>query len=366
MGWWGRLEDDEEGIVHKEDSQDIKGSVKTDSQGRPFRLVIVEPILVLFFVSVMGGHPLISQYLYSIMAEKYNLTTSGGHANHDNGSCDRVDTNSSVFDAQQAAQAEAAHWNLYLSMCVMIPNIIVSFILGPFSDVNGRKLAMILPIVGTTMNYILIIMGILLDQRLPFLLLGGLVEGASGGIITILVACNAYIADMTSHDKRVRRMTIADVCFGLVGSASAIAIGYAIKYIGFLNSMVIIIGTLLINLVYVIFFVPESVKRSKNNTGPVSFSLVSKTMTVFTKVERTDRRWKLVFGLFTSILVNIAVGTTRGRLLDLYVMNTPLCWGPVLLGYYHGINSWIKEFFNMVLVLSLMRYLKEVSSYWSH
>ena len=137
-------------------------------------------------------------------------------------------------------------------------------------DNLGRKPALLISLVGTIFRNLVVILQQALGLPLEVISLGYLAGTLTGGIGTFLTACYSYYADTIPREKLGFRMTIADVFYGLVLAAMSVSMGYMIQYWGFLWPFVVVVGGHLINLVYIIFFVPES---RKTQTSKQSVSL---------------------------------------------------------------------------------------------
>ena len=85
--------------------------------------------------------------------------------------------------------------------------LIASPILGRLSDRYGRKKLLIISQLGSALGYL--ILG--LAGNLPLLFLSRIIDGITGGNISI---AQAYIADVTDKKNRARGMGILGAAFG--------------------------------------------------------------------------------------------------------------------------------------------------------
>lgn len=83
-------------------------------------------------------------------------------------------------------------------------------ILGALSDNYGRKKILIISLIGTFIGYILFGIGII-TQNLSLLFISRIIDGFTGGNITIAMAS---IADISSKEEKVKRFGIIGMSFG--------------------------------------------------------------------------------------------------------------------------------------------------------
>ena len=146
-------------------------------------------------------------------------------------------------------------------------------------DNLGRKPALLISLVGTIFRNLFFILQQALGLPLEVISLGYLAGTLTGGLSTFLTACFAYYADTVPGEKLGFRLTIADVVFGLMLAAMSVLVGFMIQYWGFLWPFVVVEGGHLINLVYIIFFVPES-RKTQTSKNPVSLRYIVTSLKV--------------------------------------------------------------------------------------
>lgn len=136
-------------------------------------------------------------------------------------------------------------------------------------DQMGRRPALIIPLIGIIIKTLVYIIQQLFSLPLELLFLGSIVETLCGGATTFLSASFAFYADTVPVENRGKRLSIADVSFGISFSLMSFAIGLMIESWGFFWPYLVILGGHTINLLYVCFCVPES-KTKTTNKIPVS------------------------------------------------------------------------------------------------
>jgi MFS transporter, DHA1 family, tetracycline resistance protein len=152
-----------------------------------------------------------------------------------------------------------------LIACYPIAQLFGAPILGYLADIYGRKKIILISMIGTFFSYILTALGIaLLNIQLIFI--ARIIDGFSGGNLFL---AQSVIADISPENKKARNFGLINgsLALGLIlgpvigGVSSSLKISsinpLAIPY---LASSVII----LINLMLIIFILPETLKHKQN------------------------------------------------------------------------------------------------------
>lgn len=144
-----------------------------------------------------------------------------------------------------------------LAQLVMLP------FWGNLSDRIGRRPVLIISALGTVIGHIM--MG--LTRSIPIMMLARMIDGAAGGNISVV---QASLADITSREERASIVGIIGAAYGcgfILGPALG---GWAAYHYGFAAPMFITAGLAAINVLLVVFFLPETLKkqesRSKNSS----------------------------------------------------------------------------------------------------
>ena len=138
--------------------------------------------------------------------------------------------------------------------------LIAGPLLGRLSDRFGRKKLLAISQIGSAVGYL--ILG--LSNNLPLLFLARIIDGITGGNISI---AQAYIADITTKENRAKGMGVIGAAFGL-GFIFGPAIGgflakYSYSYPGYFAMIVSLITVAL-----TIFTLPETVNSEERKNEP--------------------------------------------------------------------------------------------------
>lgn len=172
-----------------------------------------------------------------------------------------------------------------------------------------------------------------------FLAASGL-AGLSGYYPTVVLAMLAYVSDTTPPDSRALRLGILEAIAFVCGTVDYFSSGIWIKNYGYESVYLVILTLHLLNLVYVIIFLPESLPQElKQNMRALSCDGVKSIWMVYTK--KRLGRWVLLLLLICSVIVYLA-GFVIQTLLVLFGKRAPLCWESNVIGYFLGTSLFSK------------------------
>ena len=151
----------------------------------------------------------------------------------------------------------------------------------------------------------------------------------------VYIAIYSYIADTVSAENKAVRMIVIEIIGALLGGFALLGIGYLIAD-SYFWSFVFVFGFNFLAAVYAYFLIPESVQVSQD----ASFNVkdISRAFKVYFVDDSSKRRWKIQL-LTVSLMVELVV--VSEDLVTLFLMNAPLCWDSVLIGYFGAVSQTI-------------------------
>lgn len=179
---------------------------------------------------------------------------------------DQTVNNSKELEA--VVQHETNYYTMGKSMIETFIPAILSFYIGAWSDVNGRKPLIMWPLVGYATSYALLLVGSLFSALPTYaLMLTSLPPALTGGFFAVLSGSYSYISDISSATRRTLRIAMVDAalfCGLLLGMVSVSYIYKAAGQWGFVT--VFSLGTTFCTLawIYCCFFVEESVVNNES------------------------------------------------------------------------------------------------------
>lgn len=155
--------------------------------------------------------------------------------------------------------ASATDWGVTFNVFGGLMSFFAGPILGLLSDRFGRRPVLLLSISGLGLDFLFMAFA----PTLSWLFVGRLISGMTSGVFS---TANAYVADVTPPEKRAR-------AFGWMGAAFSIgflagpAIGGLLGDINLRLPFLVAAALTLVNALYGLFVVPESLPEAKRTTA---------------------------------------------------------------------------------------------------
>lgn len=146
--------------------------------------------------------------------------------------------------------SEAASYGGWLTSAYAIMQFIFSPILGGLSDQFGRRPVLLFSLFGFELDYILTGFA----PTIEWLFLGRILAGVTGASFT---TANAYIADISTPEKRAQNFGLVGAAFG-VGFILGPAMGGYLGQYGPRVPFFVAAGLTMVNVLYGFFILPES------------------------------------------------------------------------------------------------------------
>lgn len=206
-------------------------------------------------------------------------------------------------------------------------------ILGRLSDRYGRKKILIISQIGSALGYLLL--G--LAHSLPLLFLSRIIDGATGGNISI---AQAYIADVTTKENRAKGMGMIGAAFGL-GFIFGPAIGGALSKISYSAPAYFATGVSLITIFATIFFLKETVNEKKASESP-------KTKLSLVEFKRVLGLYPIGLLIIVFLMLNSAFSIMQGNF---------SLWTQKTFNFDASQNGWLFAYIGILAVIFQMKLL---------
>ncbi|XP_018547972.1 solute carrier family 46 member 3 [Lates calcarifer] len=306
-------------------------------------LFLVEPVVALFAFSSFLIYPLVQQYVYRRLWQELTNTT---YPIFDNTSRCATNNSSNHSSYHKEVQRQASLFSLYTELFSTIPSLVVTFMLVAYSDRGGRKITIIMPLIGTLI-YTLAFLTVSYFELSIYLLIGSsLLSSLFGGLGTFLGGCFAYIADLCEDDRqKTLRMAGLDMMIGLLTGVAAISTGYFLRAAGFNWPFLTSALFQCFILLYAIFILEETVKKPPADAvildeSPRCSALKQMTTGVYRMFIGVSPRCRTVLVLLMLIFTSFSFSYVGGiTLMTLYELNEPLCWTEILIGYGSALST---------------------------
>jgi DHA1 family tetracycline resistance protein-like MFS transporter len=188
-----------------------------------------------------------------------------------------------------SAASSAYGW---LAALYSLMQFVFAPVLGSLSDRFGRRAVILPSLLGSGLDYLLLAFA----PTLPWFFLGRIIAGITGANIT---AASAYIADVSPPEKRAANFGLIGAAFGL-GFIAGPALGGLLGNVGLRIPFLVAAGLTLLNWLYGVFVLPESLPREQRRAFAWSRANPVGSMVAL-------QRFPVVFGLAaTFFLLNLA------------------------------------------------------------
>ena len=177
--------------------------------------------------------------------------------------------------------------------------LLSSPILGRLSDRFGRKKLLIISQLGSALGFLILAFA----NNLPLLFLSRIIDGITGGNISI---AQAYIADITDKKNRAKGMGLIGAAFGL-GFIFGPALGGVLSKISYSAPALLAAFVSLITILTTMFFLKETVNVKKVVDNP-------KTKFNLDELKRVFSIPNLLFLIIIFFLINLVFSLNQGNL----------------------------------------------------
>ncbi|KAG9348459.1 hypothetical protein JZ751_002194 [Albula glossodonta] len=302
-------------------------------------LYLVEPVVAIYAFASFMVYPLAQQYVYRRVWQ--DLTNSTYSVVNVPGCATNETNNSRKYEEVERA---ASLFSLYNELFSLIPCLAVTLLLVAYSDYRGRRISILLPLVGSIVYTVSFLAISFFEASLNLIIVANVISALFGSWGTLLGGCFSYIADVSKDGKRkTQRMAGIEMAIGLFSGAASITAGYFLRATGFNWPLLTCSLLHFANLLYVVFVLEETVKMPEPadlQQGLPHFPLLKLVSSVFRLFASVNLRRNAILVLLLlafTIFCFCNIGTTS--VVILYELNEPLCWSEILIGYGSALST---------------------------
>nr|XP_061801222.1 lysosomal proton-coupled steroid conjugate and bile acid symporter SLC46A3 [Nerophis lumbriciformis] len=304
-------------------------------------LYLVEPVVALYAFSSYLTYPLVQQYVYRRL---WQQLTNSTYPISDMSTCAAANSSDPQNHTYyfQKVQEQASLFSLYTQILSVAPSLLVTLLLVAYSDRAGRKVAIVLPLVGTLLYTLSLLLVSYLQLNIYLLVGASLLFSLFGGLGTFLGGCFAYVADLSGGSGRKMTLRIAglDMMIGLLSGVAALSTGYFLRATGFNGPFLTSAACQVLVLLYAIFFLEETVTRPADAEPDRCLAVRKMFSAIYGMFAHAGAERRMLLALLLLIFTSLSftyVGSFS--LLTLYELNEPLCWTEILIGYGAALSS---------------------------
>ncbi|XP_071792849.1 proton-coupled folate transporter-like [Asterias amurensis] len=275
---------------------------------------------------------------------------------------------------EEQVQIDTARWMMYTDIALLVPTLCSSLVLAAWSDRSGRKPALIIGCLGGVIfGTVWLVCSVWIQIPMPFLLIGSLGLGASGGQVIIMATAVSYIADITTTEERVKRVGLADGALFIASVISLFSSGLLLDAHLYSLLFTLMIVLFLCGILYTLVCLNETRPLESENsavqeTDPLlggcgepndggdlahaprdhdggvggfcsaccSVDLVLRSFVVAVR-KRPGRRRLVIILVMVAFLVNQVAFVGFQNVFVLYASKAPFKWSPLMIGSLIGV-----------------------------
>jgi PCFT/HCP family folate transporter-like MFS transporter 1/3 len=291
------------------------------------KLLKVELAVTLFMVQRHLYNSLYEQYYYLIDGSDILRNTSFIFPNGSFCvSSEMIDNYTNNTNTYKEDESFANHLVAYGQIANTVPSVMVALILGPVMDRFGRKIGIILPIVGKIFQGALSMFIIYYTLDPYYFIIAQFVGGLFGDFTALLAASFSYVADTSTLRWRSLRVAVIEASLAYGGGIGTIVTGYWLRstHCDFIPLLWFYIGSNAFLAACVIFLIPESLSSTER------MKLWGKRRGLRPYVEgfrlffgglSLPSTWKLYVSTFVIVLAVLNI--YGGFLIDVYFVKAP-------------------------------------------
>ncbi len=241
---------------------------------------------------------------------------------------------------------EASKYGGWLLFSFAIMQFIFSPILGALSDRFGRRPILLLSLFGLGLDYIFHAFA----PSIAWLFVGRIIAGIMGASFS---TATAYIADISSPEKRAQNFGLIGAAFGLGFIIGPVIGGISSKW-GTNVPFLIAAGFTLLNVMYGYFVLPESL--SKDNRRAFDWKRANPISSL-----NNLRKYPVVSGLVISLVLTFIAShavQSNWSFYTIYKFN----WTPEIVGYSLAMVGVLVAFVQGFLIRKIIPHLGQVKS----
>ena len=241
---------------------------------------------------------------------------------------------------------EASKYGGWLLFSFAIMQFIFSPILGGLSDRFGRRPILLLSLFGLGLDYIFHAFA----PSIAWLFVGRIIAGIMGASFS---TATAYIADISSPEKREQNFGLIGAAFGLGFIIGPVIGGISSKW-GTNVPFLIAAGLTLLNVIYGYFVLPESL--SKDNRRAFEWKRANPISSL-----KNLRKYPVVSGLVISLVITFIASHAVQSNWSFYTMYK-FNWTAEIVGYSLAVVGVLVAFVQGFLIRKIIPRLGQVKS----
>ncbi len=329
---------------------------------RNARLVTVEPVIFLYFFGEFLYASLIQQYIFN----RYGLDKLKNDTSFPNDTAS-VCLNSSEIDeytgmngSYKVVERYSSNLLIYSLVANKFVSIAVSMIMGPLSDIYGRRPFIIVVAVGAIVQGVGVSLIVHFNFNVLLLILTQGLAGLGGDYTGMLTSTFSYISDVSSNRWRTMRMGLGQAVLFLAASMSQGLGGLWFEKLNcnLKNPLILYIACNAGIILYTLFLLPESLteddRKRMGTVKPKGMKVLLRGAMIFLFQIKEYSVWILWATLISVMFADLnIIGILNIQVLFFKAID----WGPKMIGIVQSLSQ-ASSIAVVLLVLPILVALK--------
>lgn len=329
---------------------------------RNARLVTVEPVIFLYFFGEFLYASLIQQYIFN----RYGLDKLKNDTSFPNDTAS-VCLNSSEIDeytgmngSYKVVERYSSNLLIYSLVANKFVSIAVSMIMGPLSDIYGRRPFIIVVAVGAIVQGVGVSLIVHFNFNVLLLILTQGLAGLGGDYTGMLTSTFSYISDVSSNRWRTMRTGLGQAVLFLAASMSQGLGGLWFEKLNcnLKNPLILYIACNAGIILYTLFLLPESLteddRKRMGTVKPKGMKVLLRGAMIFLFQIKEYSVWILWATLISVMFADLnIIGILNIQVLFFKAID----WGPKMIGIVQSLSQ-ASSIAVVLLVLPILVALK--------
>ena len=324
---------------------------------RNARLVTVEPVIFLYCFGMFLYASLYEQYFFNLYGKDKLKNTS--FPDIDTPVClnsSEIDHYTGINGSYKVVEQHSSNMLIYCLVTNKFVSIASSMIMGPLSDIYGRRPFIILVASGAVLQGVCAVLIVHFNLNVLLFILGAGISGFFGDFTAILMATFSYISDVSSGKWRTIRMGFGEAMMLLSGLLSQGLGGLWFQKLkcDFTYPLILYVACNFAIILYTLFLLPESLTkddRERKRAGkPKGMQALVRGVMIFLFQVKEYSAWILWFMLLSILIV---VLNMSGILTVLVLFFKAFNWGPEKIGQVQCVTQ-ASSAVSLLLILPIL------------
>ena len=271
--------------------------------------ITVEPVVFLYMFSMFLFIPTFQ----SLIFDKICLQK------HSQDFCTQLNKNETFIEQNKADHhgviTDTSHWILYTNLAGTIPCFVMMVLfLGPLGDKIGRKVPVLLPCIGSLINYLSWFLNAkYISAPLYLMCIGSFINGIFGSFPALFMSAYSYIGHISTGKSKVIRIAIVQSMHAFAGTLGVLVSGVILDRQGYLFVFGFLMCLAFCSILFVVVWI-ENVRNNEPEEENMEFcQSVSKFFKDSSKCvtkRREPKVFKSIFcvGLAFNLLIIVFAG----------------------------------------------------------